>query len=102
MLLSIRRRKPKRDSSRHGGWQTLVHRNMSHHTNRTSPSTRRMKHRFHSQLPRKVVRELKTKAIALINEMDGGSGLGDGLRKILERMDIEKPSEEHFTQQNKQ
>ena len=39
---------------------------------------------------RKVIRELKVKATELIKDMDGGSGKGEGVRKILERMDVEQ------------
>ncbi|KPI35887.1 Geranylgeranyl pyrophosphate synthase [Cyphellophora attinorum] len=39
---------------------------------------------------RKVIRDLKLKATELIKDMDGGTGKGDGVRKILERMDIEQ------------
>jgi len=47
---------------------------------------------------RKVVKELSVKAISLIDEIDAGSGNGEGLKKILERMDIEKPSQEEVGQ----
>lgn len=47
---------------------------------------------------RKVVRELRNKATKLINELDGDSGRGAGVKKILERMDIEKPSQEQVSQ----
>ncbi|KAJ9659941.1 geranylgeranyl pyrophosphate synthetase [Neophaeococcomyces mojaviensis] len=47
---------------------------------------------------RKVVKELSGKALVLINELDGGSATGEGLKKILERMDIEKPSQEQVGQ----
>lgn len=38
---------------------------------------------------KRVVHELKTKAAALITEMDGGSGRGHGVKAILERIDVE-------------
>ncbi|RMD43191.1 hypothetical protein DV735_g1909, partial [Chaetothyriales sp. CBS 134920] len=38
---------------------------------------------------RKVIRELKAKAALLIAEMDAGTGRGDEVRKILDRMDVE-------------
>lgn len=47
---------------------------------------------------RKVVRELRVKTIHLLNELDGGSGKGLGISKILDRMDIEKPSQEEVGQ----
>lgn len=48
---------------------------------------------------RKVVRELRSKAMALIDEMDGGSGKGTQLKKIMDRMSIEKASPEGAVQQ---
>lgn len=36
---------------------------------------------------KKVVAELKTKAVTLINEMDGGTGRGTAVRQILDRID---------------
>lgn len=39
---------------------------------------------------RKVIRELKVKAVQLVQDMDGGTGKGQGVMKILERMDIEQ------------
>lgn len=38
---------------------------------------------------RKVIRELKKKAIGLLDDLDGGRGQGSELRKILDRMDVE-------------
>ena len=38
---------------------------------------------------KKVIRELKGKALALIIEMDGGEGRSTDIRKILDQMDIE-------------
>ena len=38
---------------------------------------------------RKVIRELKTKALKLINELDGGAGQGEEIKKILSKLDIE-------------
>lgn len=38
---------------------------------------------------RKVVKELKSKAWTLITEMDGGTGKGNEIKKILERMNLE-------------
>ncbi|RMZ77978.1 hypothetical protein DV738_g4131, partial [Chaetothyriales sp. CBS 135597] len=38
---------------------------------------------------RKVIRELKAKAALLIADMDAGTGRGDEVRKILDRMDVE-------------
>ena len=38
---------------------------------------------------KKVVAELKTKAVTLINEMDGGTGRGTAVRQILDRIDCE-------------
>ena len=40
---------------------------------------------------RKVVRELKQKASVLINELDGGSGQSNEVKKILDKMDVESP-----------
>ncbi|KIW99469.1 uncharacterized protein Z518_11208 [Rhinocladiella mackenziei CBS 650.93] len=40
---------------------------------------------------RKVIRELKQKAAALITEMDGGSGKGNEVKLILDRMDVDQP-----------
>lgn len=52
---------------------------------------------------RKVVRELRRKALTLIDELDGGSGKGEGLKKIMEKMDIERsPSQEMVSQHVKQ
>ncbi|KAK5106400.1 geranylgeranyl pyrophosphate synthetase [Lithohypha guttulata] len=47
---------------------------------------------------RKVVRELRNKALAVINELDADTGRGAGVRKILDKMDIEKPSQEQVGQ----
>lgn len=41
---------------------------------------------------RKVIRELKSKAKALIQDLDGGSGQGQAAAKILDRMDVEVTS----------
>ena len=41
------------------------------------------------QYAKKVVRELKGKAAALINDLDRGTGQGEEVKKILERMDVE-------------
>lgn len=38
---------------------------------------------------RRVVKELKQKAVTLISEMDAGSGKGDEVKLILDRMDVE-------------
>jgi len=38
---------------------------------------------------RRVVKELKLKAVTLISEMDAGSGKGDEVKLILDRMDVE-------------
>jgi len=38
---------------------------------------------------RNVIRELKLKAMTLITEMDGGTGRGDDIKQILDRMDVE-------------
>lgn len=39
---------------------------------------------------RKVIRELKIKATALISEMDGGGGQGNEIKAILDRMDVDQ------------
>jgi len=39
---------------------------------------------------KKVIRELKIKAVQLIQEMDGGTGKGDAIKKILDRMDVDQ------------
>lgn len=39
---------------------------------------------------RKVIRDLKAKAAELIKDMDGGTGKGEAVRKILDRMDVEQ------------
>ena len=39
---------------------------------------------------RKVIKDLKLKATAMIKDMDSGTGKGDAVRKILERMDVEQ------------
>ena len=39
---------------------------------------------------KKVIRELKQKAVALITELDGGSGKGNGVKVILDRMDVDQ------------
>jgi geranylgeranyl diphosphate synthase, type III len=38
---------------------------------------------------RKVIRELKVKAQQLVQDMDGGTGRGDPIKKILDRMDVD-------------
>ncbi|KIV86417.1 hypothetical protein PV11_02029 [Exophiala sideris] len=38
---------------------------------------------------RKVIRELKIKAMALISEMDGGNGQGNEIKAILDKMDVD-------------
>ena len=38
---------------------------------------------------KKVIRELKAKASALITEMDAGTGRGNDIKKILDKMDVE-------------
>lgn len=48
---------------------------------------------------RKVVRELRTKALAIIDQMDAGTGKGTQLKKIMDRMTIEKPTQESTAQQ---
>lgn len=47
---------------------------------------------------RKVVRELRSKAIQLIDQLDGGTGKGAQLKKIMDRMSIE-PAQEAPVQQ---
>lgn len=47
---------------------------------------------------RKVVRELRAKSFVLIDQMDGGTGKGAPLKKILDRMSIEQPAQEPTTQ----
>lgn len=50
---------------------------------------------------RKVVRELRSKAIKLLEDLDGGRGRAASLRAILDKMDIERPpSQENVGQQN--
>lgn len=39
---------------------------------------------------KKVIRELKVKAVQLVHDMDGGTGKGQALMKILDRMDVEQ------------
>jgi geranylgeranyl diphosphate synthase, type III len=39
---------------------------------------------------KKVIRELKVKAVQLIQDMDGGSGSGQAVMKILDRMDVDQ------------
>lgn len=50
---------------------------------------------------RKVVRELRNKAAKLIDDLDGGTGKANDLRKILERINIEKPDREEVSQHTK-
>ena len=51
---------------------------------------------------RKVVRELRGKANKVIEDLDGGSGRAAALRGILDKMDIEKPSQEQVSQHIKE
>ncbi|KAK5095404.1 geranylgeranyl pyrophosphate synthetase [Exophiala xenobiotica] len=51
---------------------------------------------------RKVVRELRGKANKVIEDLDGGSGRAAALRGILDKMDIEKPSQEQVSQHSKE
>jgi len=46
---------------------------------------------------RKVVRELRVESFALIDEMDAGTGKGVGLKRIMDRMNIEKQNQEQHT-----
>lgn len=39
---------------------------------------------------KRVIHELKTKALALVTEMDGGSGKGDEVKSILTMMDVDQ------------
>lgn len=50
---------------------------------------------------RKVVREMREKAGKEIDYLDGGSGKGAELRKILERIDIERSDQEEVSQRTK-
>lgn len=50
---------------------------------------------------KKVVKELRGKAAKLIDELDGGSGKAEGLKRILERINIERPSQEEVSQHTK-
>lgn len=46
---------------------------------------------------RKIVRDLRAKSFVLIDQMDNGTGKGAPLKKILDRMSIEKPTQEPAT-----
>ena len=42
------------------------------------------------------------KALKLLDELDGGTGKAVALKGILDKMDIERPSQEQVGQHNKQ
>lgn len=50
---------------------------------------------------RKALRELRTKAFALIDQMDSNTGSSLALKKILDRMDVERHNSEPTTPQSK-